>query len=124
MSDEESYEHILFDVKDGVATITLNRPEKMNAYHFALGAELSNAYARCDADDAVRAVILTGAGKAFCAGADMSGGGKTFDDVEVSRRAAEPAAQVRGPVPVQARTPGNAAINGHAAGGSAPKESA
>ena len=52
MSDEVSYEHILFALEDGVATITLNRPEKMNAFHFALGAELSSAYARCDADDA------------------------------------------------------------------------
>jgi enoyl-CoA hydratase/carnithine racemase len=116
MSDEETYEHILFGVEDGVATITLNRPEKMNAYHFALGAELSTAYARCDADDAVRAVILTGAGKAFCAGADMSGGGKTFDDVEGSRRAAESAAQVRGLAAFQVRKPVIAAINGHAVG--------
>jgi enoyl-CoA hydratase/carnithine racemase len=116
MSDEESYEHILFAVEDGVATITLNRPEKMNAYHFALGAELSNAYARCDADDAVRAVILTGAGKAFCAGADMSGGGKTFDDVEGSRRAADSGARVRGLAAYQVRKPVIAAINGHAVG--------
>lgn len=116
MSDEESYEHILFAVEDGVATITLNRPEKMNAYHFALGAELSNAYARCDTDDAVRAVILTGAGKAFCAGADMSGGDKTFDDVEGSRRRADSRARVRGLAAYQVRKPVIAAINGHAVG--------
>jgi enoyl-CoA hydratase/carnithine racemase len=116
MSDEESYEHILFGVEDGVATITLNRPEKMNAYHFALGAELSNAYARCDTDDAVRAVILTGAGKAFCAGADMSGGGKTFDDVEGTRRAADSGTRVRGLAAFQVRKPVIAAINGHAVG--------
>lgn len=116
MSDEESYEHILFAVEDGVATITLNRPEKMNAYHFALGAELSNAYAHCDTDDAVRAVILTGAGKAFCAGADMSGGDKTFDDVEGSQRAADSGARVRGLAAYQVRKPVIAAINGHAVG--------
>jgi enoyl-CoA hydratase/carnithine racemase len=116
MSDEESYEHILFGVEEGVATITLNRPEKMNAYHFALGAELSNAYARCDTDDAVRAVILTGAGKAFCAGADMSGGGKTFDDVEGTRRAADSGTRVRGLAAFQVRKPVIAAINGHAVG--------
>lgn len=116
MSDEESYEHILFAVEDGVATITLNRPEKMNAYHFALGAELSNAYARCDTDDAVRAVILTGAGKAFCAGADMSGGDKTFDDVEGSQREANSGARVRGLAAYQVRKPVIAAINGHAVG--------
>jgi enoyl-CoA hydratase/carnithine racemase len=116
MSDEGSYEHILFAVKDGVATITLNRPEKMNAYHFALGAELSTAYAHCDEDDAIRAVILTGAGKAFCAGADMSGGGKTFDDVEESRRAANSGAPTRGLAAFQVRKPVIAAINGHAVG--------
>ena len=66
MPDEGSYKHILFAVEDGVATITLNRPKRLNAFHFGLGAELESAYARCDADDAVRAVVLTGAGKAFC----------------------------------------------------------
>ena len=116
MSDEESYKHILFTVEDGVATITLNRPEKMNAFHFSLGAELSAAYARCDADDAIRAVILTGAGKAFCAGADMSGGKKTFDDVDRSRRAADSEAPVRGLAAFQVRKPVIAAINGHAVG--------
>ena len=116
MSEEEPYEHILFAVEDGVATITLNRPEKMNAYHFALGAELSTAYARCDADDAIRAVILTGAGKAFCAGADMSGGKKTFDDVDASRRAASSGSQARGLAAFQVRKPVVAAINGHAVG--------
>jgi len=116
MSDEGSYEHILFAVEDGVATITLNRPEKMNAFHFALGAELSNAYARCDMDDAVRAVILPGAGKAFCAGADMSGGGKTFDDVEGSRSRADSGSRVRGLAAYQVRKPVIAAINGHAVG--------
>jgi enoyl-CoA hydratase/carnithine racemase len=116
MSDDESYEHILFAVEDGVATITLNRPEKLNAYHFALGAELSTAYARCDADDAVRAVILTGAGKAFCAGADMRGGGKTFDDVDDSRRAANSASRGHGLAAFQVRKPVIAAINGHAVG--------
>jgi enoyl-CoA hydratase/carnithine racemase len=116
MSVDKPYEHILFVVEDGVATITLNRPEKMNAYHFALGTELSTAYARCDADDAVRAVILTGAGKAFCAGADMSGGGKTFDDVEGSRRKADSGAPVRRLAAFQVRKPVIAAINGHAVG--------
>jgi enoyl-CoA hydratase/carnithine racemase len=116
MSDEGSYEHILFAVEDEVATITLNRPERLNAFHFALGAELATAYARCDADDAVRAVILTGAGKAFCAGADMGGGDKTFDDVEGSRRAAHSGVPVRGLAAYQVRKPVIAAINGHAVG--------
>jgi enoyl-CoA hydratase/carnithine racemase len=116
MPDEGSYQHILFAVEDGVATITLNRPKRLNAFHFALGAELESAYARCDADDEVRAVVLTGAGKAFCAGADMGGGDKTFDDVEGSRRAADPGRKVRRLAAYQVRKPVIAAINGHAVG--------
>jgi enoyl-CoA hydratase/carnithine racemase len=116
MPDEAPYQHILFDLKHGVATITLNRPDKMNAFHFPLGAELERAYARCDEDDAVRAVILTGAGKAFCAGADMGGGGKTFDDVEGGKRAADSGGRVRRLAAWQVRKPVVAAINGHAIG--------
>jgi enoyl-CoA hydratase/carnithine racemase len=115
MPNEAPYKHILFDVEDGVATITLNRPERMNAFHFGLGAELENAYARCDEDDAVRTVVLTGAGKAFCAGADMGGGDKTFDDVEGSRRAAGSHGGRR-LAAWQVRKPVVAAINGHAVG--------
>jgi enoyl-CoA hydratase/carnithine racemase len=116
LPDEGSYEHILFAVEDGVATITLNRPKRLNAFHFALGAELESAYTRCDADDAVRAVVLTGAGKAFCVGADMGGGDRTFDDVEGSRRAADPGRAVRRLAAWQVRKPVIAAINGHAVG--------
>ncbi len=116
MPDEAPYQYILFDFEDGVATITLNRPDKMNAFHFPLGAELGRAYARCDEDDAVRAVILTGAGKAFCAGADMGGGGKTFDDVEGGRRASVSGGRVRRLAAWQVRKPVVAAINGHAVG--------
>jgi enoyl-CoA hydratase/carnithine racemase len=118
MPDEAPYRYILFDVEDGVATITLNRPDEMNAFHFPLGAELERAYARCDEDDAVRAVILTGAGKAFCAGADMGGGEKTFDDVEGGRRAAVSGVGVQGRrlAAWQVRKPVVAAINGHAVG--------
>ena len=116
MPDEAPYQHILFDVEDGVATITLNRPDKMNAFHFPLGAELERAYARCDEDDAIRVVILTGAGKAFCAGADMGGGEKTFDDVEGGKRAASSGTRVRRLAAWQVRKPVVAAINGHAVG--------
>src|ERR1700758_1070470 len=73
------YETILFDVSEGIATITLNRPDKLNAFTSTMTAELIDAFDRTDADDAVRAVIVTGAGRAFCAGADVSGGGPTFD---------------------------------------------
>lgn len=116
MPDEGSYKHILFSVEDGVATITLNRPKRMNAFTFPLGAELESAYARCDEDDGIRAVVLTGAGKAFCAGADMGGGDETFDDVEGARRAADPGGGVRRRAAWQVRKPVIAAINGHAVG--------
>lgn len=74
-----SYEQILFAVDDGVATITLNRPERMNAYTAQMGLELRDAFAACDTRDEVRAVIVTGAGpRAFCAGADLEGAGAIF----------------------------------------------
>jgi enoyl-CoA hydratase/carnithine racemase len=67
------------DVADGIATITLNRPDKLNAFTARMRDELIAAFDATDADDAVRAVIVTGAGRAFCAGADLSSGGQTFD---------------------------------------------
>ena len=70
---------LLYDVDDGVATVTLHRPEKMNAFTAQMRDELVAVFDETDADDAVRAVIVTGAGRAFCAGADLSAGGKTFD---------------------------------------------
>ena len=71
---------VLFDLdSSGVATITLNRPDQMNACSGDLLTQLGQLYRRCDADDAVRAVVVTGAGRAFCAGADMSDAAKTFD---------------------------------------------
>lgn len=65
------YETILYDVSEGIATVTLNRPEKLNAYIPAMGDEVVAACARARADDAVRVLILTGAGRAFCAGVDL-----------------------------------------------------
>jgi enoyl-CoA hydratase/carnithine racemase len=73
------FSEILYDVADGVCTVTLHRPEKLNAFTVTMMKELIEAFDRTDADDAVRAVIVTGAGRAFCAGADVSGGGQTFD---------------------------------------------
>ncbi|HMN81792.1 MAG TPA: crotonase/enoyl-CoA hydratase family protein [Burkholderiaceae bacterium] len=70
---------LLYAVDDGIATITLNRPEKMNAFTAQMRDEMIQAFDRTDADDSVRAVIVTGAGRAFCAGADLSKGGATFD---------------------------------------------
>lgn len=69
------FETLLLDVADGIATVTLNRPAKLNAFQSAMRDELVAAFDVTDADDAVRAVIVTGAGRAFCAGADLSGGG-------------------------------------------------
>lgn len=74
-----TYETIRHDVADGIATVTLQRPEKLNAVNSTMIRELVEALERVDADDAVRAVIVTGSGRAFCAGADLSGGGRTFD---------------------------------------------
>ena len=73
------FETIRYAVEDGVATIVLNRPEKLNAFNPQMADELIAAFDATDADDAVRAVIVTGAGRAFCAGADLSTGGATFD---------------------------------------------
>jgi len=66
-----TYENILFDVTDGVATITLDRPEKLNAYTTEMGEEVTTAFRKVRDDDAVRAVVLTGAGRGFCAGVDL-----------------------------------------------------
>ncbi|MGA0601615.1 crotonase/enoyl-CoA hydratase family protein [Caulobacter sp. KR2-114] len=74
-----TFETILYDVEDGIATITLNRPDKLNAFTPKMMSELIAAFDQTDADDDVRVVIVTGAGRAFCAGADLSAGGATFD---------------------------------------------
>ena len=74
-----SFETLLYSVDDGIATITLNRPDRLNAFNTQMRDELIAVFDETDADDAVRAVIVTGAGRAFCAGADLSSGGKTFD---------------------------------------------
>ncbi len=76
-----NYTQILYDVADGIATITLHRPEKMNAFTGTMMAEMIDAFDRIDADDDIRAVIVTGHGdRAFCAGADLTpeGGGQVF----------------------------------------------
>jgi enoyl-CoA hydratase/carnithine racemase len=74
-----AFETLIFAVEDGVATITLNRPEKLNAFTAKMMAEMIAAFDLTDADDDVRVVIVTGAGRAFCAGADLSAGAATFD---------------------------------------------
>lgn len=76
-----AFETLRYDVADGVGTVTLNRPEKLNALNSVMLEELLAVLDEADGDDAVRALIVTGAGRAFCAGADLSAGGKTFDRV-------------------------------------------
>lgn len=108
MSDSD----IRFHLEGGVATIELHRPEKRNAFSGRMGEELGQAYRRCDADDDVRAIVLTGAGAAFCAGADLGGGTATFEapqDAHFSAAAVDPPA-------FALRKPVIAAVNGHAIG--------
>lgn len=74
-----SYETITLGVAENIATITLNRPDRMNAFTDQMVRDLRAAFDETDANDDVRAVIVTGAGRAFCAGADLGAGGATFD---------------------------------------------
>ena len=92
-----NYEQIKYETKDGILTITLNRPDKLNAFTGKMLSELLDAMDRADRDDDVRAIVFTGAGRGFCAGADLSGGANTFN------------AENRGPV-----DPG---LDGHRDGG-------
>jgi enoyl-CoA hydratase/carnithine racemase len=82
------YEQILYDIDGDVLIITLDRPERMNAFTYRMRDELLDALDRADADDAIRSVIITGAGRAFCAGADLSSGTVIFaaDDPSVEWR--------------------------------------
>jgi enoyl-CoA hydratase/carnithine racemase len=79
------YEQIRYEVDDGILTLTLNRPEKLNAFTVTMMREMLDALDRADADDAVRAIIVTGAGRAFCAGADLSSGSGTFDSTKLTK---------------------------------------
>lgn len=111
----------LYEIHDGIATITLNRPDRMNAFTPTMRNELIDIFQSADRDDAVRVVVVTGSGKAFCAGADLSSGPSTFD------RSAHDGQEIRigehrdggGQVSLavfQCRKPVIAAINGHAVG--------
>lgn len=103
--------HVVVEIADLVAVLTLNRPEALNAFSGQMGRELGAAYGACDADDGVRAVVVTGAGRAFCAGADLTPRGDTFaapGEGFTASPISPPAWDVRKPV--------IAAINGHAIG--------
>jgi enoyl-CoA hydratase/carnithine racemase len=73
------FQEILYEVEDSILTITLNRPDRLNAFTPTMGQEVIDALDRADADDDVRAIVFTGAGRGFCAGADLEKGGSTFD---------------------------------------------
>ncbi len=109
--DQQRY--ILVDVAEQIATVTLNRPERLNAYTTEMGVQLFTALAALDERDDVRVIIVTGAGRAFCAGADLEPGGDTFQRERVWQAAAEREAVV---APWRLRTPIIAAINGPAVG--------
>ena len=115
-----SYQDISYEVEDGIATVTMNRPDMLNAFTGVMLDEIIDAIDRTDADDDVRAVIFTGAGRGFCAGADLSRGGETFD---MAKREGEgPIDQWRdggGRVTLrlfESKKPLIAAVNGPAAG--------
>jgi len=73
------FETLKYEIDNGILTLTLSRPERMNAFNFAMQHELIKAFDQADADDSVKVIIMTGEGKAFCAGADLEKGGDTFD---------------------------------------------
>ncbi|HQR03935.1 MAG: enoyl-CoA hydratase/isomerase family protein [Proteobacteria bacterium] len=106
------YQQIRYEVRGHIALITLNRPEAMNTFTGILGEEWSAAYRRADTDDEVRAVVVTGAGKVFCAGADMSGGAGTFDSYDGGNFSAAALSTSA----FEIRKPVIAAVNGSAVG--------
>jgi enoyl-CoA hydratase/carnithine racemase len=117
-----AYETILYEVDGPVLTITLNRPDKLNAYTAVMGVELAEAFHRADEDDDVRVVIVTGAGRGFCAGADISGGSNAFDTkaegsvaFAAPGRARQEGGGFVGAI-MSCRKPSIAAINGAAVG--------
>jgi enoyl-CoA hydratase/carnithine racemase len=118
---------VRYDVEDGVATITLHRPDRLNAFTLTMATELAAVAAAADADDAVRVVVVTGSGRAFCVGADLGGGPETFADRRHRVRPPGPLSQDIGGVPRDAggvaslpfaalRKPVIAAVNGPAVG--------
>jgi enoyl-CoA hydratase/carnithine racemase len=113
------FSEIGYDVADGILTLTLSRPDALNAFTVVMAKELLQAFDAADADDEVRAVIVTGAGRAFCAGADLSAGGQTFDAGQRGDGLDEAARDGGGRVSLrifESTKPVIAAINGPAVG--------
>jgi enoyl-CoA hydratase/carnithine racemase len=114
------YEHISYEIDGPVATITLNRPDKLNAYTALMGSEIEDAFRAADGDDGVRVIVVTGAGRGFCAGADISGGASAFDVKQGAAmfQGARPRGSRGGFVEAiyNCRKPSIAAINGAAVG--------
>jgi enoyl-CoA hydratase/carnithine racemase len=115
------FSEIRYEVEDGIATVTMNRPDKMNALGTIIGKELIAVFRQADRDDDVRVVVVTGVGKAFCAGADLSAGGSRFDyssepgkEVPISEHR-DGGGQIALAI-FRCRKPVVAAINGHAVG--------
>jgi enoyl-CoA hydratase/carnithine racemase len=113
------FDEIRYEVADGILQITLARPDRLNAFTGTMGRELIEAFDRADADDAVRAVIVTGAGRGFCAGADLGGGGETFDSGQFQGDGEDVPRDLGGEVSLRiyaSTKPVIAAINGPAVG--------
>lgn len=123
-----AYEELLYDVSDGIATLTLNRPDKLNAWTMQMESEYRHAMAEAEKDDAVRVIVVTGAGRGFCAGADMSllssVANNEFSTEDITTAEANPgAASGARPdflkqysFPLAVRKPVIAAVNGAAVG--------
>ena len=112
-----SYETLLYEVSEHVATITFNRPEKMNTWNAQVASEISEAMLKANTNDEVRAIVLTGAGRAFCAGADLERGGDTFANRDESGgRQSDEGRNMRNVYPNEIDKPVIAAINGAAVG--------
>ncbi|HXM58132.1 MAG TPA: enoyl-CoA hydratase-related protein [Candidatus Dormibacteraeota bacterium] len=109
------YEAIRLERRGAIGLVTLHRPERRNAYTGRMGVELHAAFAELEADDEIRAIVVTGAGRDFCVGADLERGGGTFNRIENFEDAARPPVETTTP-PWEMATPIIAAINGSAVG--------
>ena len=109
------YETIKTELQDGILTLTLNRPENMNAYTEKMNEELLHFYREVNGDDSVRVIVVTGSGRAFCAGMDLSEGGSTFSSEQSSDEYRDLGGQVSMQV-YEVNKPIIAAINGPAVG--------